>query len=244
MIAIDLSGRKALITGGSSGIGAATSIALTRAGATCTVLDRNPPRTDVHAFVKADLRDPAEVHEALLSVGPVDILVNNAGILGTARLFDETALGDLEASWEANLRSSMLTVRALAPGMRQRGFGVVVNVSSIAGIKGSESDPSYAAMKAGLIGLTKGLALQYGRYGIRAVAVCPGTVAGGRLLEHSRGYGLTREETLGLIQRLPRHRAVQLDEVANLVAFLASPLASGLNGSMVVVDAGELSAEE
>ncbi|MCK2020671.1 SDR family oxidoreductase [[Brevibacterium] frigoritolerans] len=241
MIDINLSGQTALITGGASGIGRAITQVLTKAGAKCIILDKETPADLGLQSLQVDLANPDELTTVLSTLTDVDILVNNAGILGEPRRLDETPVEHLNTSWAVNLRAPMLITQALVPHMRNRGQGVIVNIASIAAFRGSGTDPAYAAMKAGLVGLTKSLAQQYGPFGIRSLAVCPGSVRGTRLLERARGYPLTREESIGIIQRLPLGRTVMPEDVATLVAFLVSPLAASITGVTVTIDSGEQS---
>ncbi|MFB6367319.1 SDR family NAD(P)-dependent oxidoreductase [Paenibacillus elgii] len=241
MIDIDLNGQTVLITGGASGIGWATTQVLAKAGARCIIFDKETPADLGIQTIKVDLANPDELTAALSTLTDVDILVNNAGVLGEPRRLHETPIEHLNASWAVNLRAPMLIAQALVPRMRDRGQGVIVNIASIAAFRGSGTDPAYAAMKAGLVGLTKSLAQQYGPFGIRSLAVCPGSVRGTRLLERARGYALTREESIGILQRLPLRRTVMPEDVATLVAFLVSPLASSMTGVAVTIDAGERS---
>lgn len=150
-------------------------------------------------------------------------------------------MAHLDLSWAVNLRAPLITAKYLTPSMKARGGGVIINISSIAGLRGSGVDPAYAAMKAGLLGLTRSLSRQYGPFGIRSVAICPGSVRGTPFLARSRGYDLTRDEAIGLLQRLPLRRMVAPEDVANLIAFLVSPLAASITGVAVTIDAGEVS---
>jgi len=242
MLNIDLQHATAVITGGASGIGLATARTLTGAGARCTVLDKEVPFGEENiTSIQVDLADLDQLENCMRDLREVDILINNAGVHGRPLLLEETPLSHLEHSWAVNLRAPLIAAKALIPEMKSRGGGVIINISSIAGLRGSGVDPVYAALKAGLLGLTKSLSKQYGPFGIRSVAICPGSVGGTPFLKRSRGYDLTREETIGLLQRLPLRRVVTPENVANLVAFLVSPLAARITGVAVTIDAGELS---
>jgi NAD(P)-dependent dehydrogenase (short-subunit alcohol dehydrogenase family) len=259
MFGVDLSGQVFVVTGGASGIGQAIVELCASLGADCVAVDKKPldaspwqsgsvKRPDEDSatgsnsrvrYLQLDLADCSATLSALGGLEQVSVLVNNAGMLGPARLLHETPLSHVEASWAVNLRGAIVASQAVLPIMRRQGRGVIVNISSISAYRGSAADPVYAAMKAGLLGLTRSLASQYGPHGIRVVAICPGSVRGTRLTETARGHGLTQQEVLGLIQRLPLRRTVLPQDVASLVVFLTSPLAAAVTGSATVIDAGE-----
>jgi NAD(P)-dependent dehydrogenase (short-subunit alcohol dehydrogenase family) len=236
----NLQGQRALVTGATSGIGRAVALQLGRDGAEVLVHGRDAARgadtvNEITAaggkatFVAADLDDPAEVQRLAAEVGEVDILINNAGI----SLFAPTA--DFEVSafdrmFASNVRAPFLLVAALAPGMAARGHGSIVSMSSMAGGVGLVGGAAYGATKASLEAMTRAWAAEYSASGVRVNAIAPGPV-----------YTPTRsgpEFITALGQTTPMQRASQPEEIAEVVAFLASPRASYITGTTLAVDGG------
>ncbi len=232
----DFSGRRAVVTGAGRGIGAAIARALAAAGAAVHVLDREPPATALdfaHRFHRVDIADPASV-AACAGELPEDalLLVNNAGITrdrSLARMSDE----EWEAVLAVNLGGAFRMIRALAPRMREAGYGRIVNVTSINGLRGKFGQANYAASKAGLIGLTKTAARELGPKGVTVNAVAPGMVLTEMALALPEEF---RERALAEAV-LPR--LATPEDVAGAVLFLLSEAAATITGEVLRVDAGQ-----
>ncbi|MET7990726.1 SDR family oxidoreductase [Amycolatopsis sp. NPDC005232] len=230
----DLAQQTALITGATAGIGRATALALAARGTDIIVHGRNKERAadtlrQIEAlgatarFEPADLSDPAEVNALAERTGDVDILINNAGIFHFARTAD-TDPATFDAHIAINLRAPYLLVQALAPGMTQRGYGAIINISSGAAATPGHGSGIYGATKAGLESLTRVWAAEYGPDGVRVNAVAVGPTR----TEGTAGYG-DAFESAG--QNVALKRLANPDEIAGAVAFMASPDASYVNGA-------------
>jgi NAD(P)-dependent dehydrogenase (short-subunit alcohol dehydrogenase family) len=236
----NLEGQRALVTGATSGIGRAVALQLARDGAEVVVHGRDAARgaetvQEITAaggrasFVAADLGDAADVQRLASDVGDVDILINNAGIA----LFAPTAEFDVSAfdkMFASNVRAPFFLVAAFAPGMAARGHGSIVSLSSMAGGVGLVGGAAYGATKASLEAMTRAWAAEYSASGVRVNAIAPGPV-----------YTPTPsgpEFITALGETTPMHRASQPEEIAEVVAFLASPRASYITGTTVAVDGG------
>src|ERR687887_1989524 len=173
---IDLGGRVALVTGGSRGLGRADALTLERAGATAVVVDIEQPNT---TFV-CDVTDRAQVDDAVRRTveehGSVDILVNNAGTLDHLAQIADQQPRLWERDLRVNLTGAFNCAQAVWPHMQERGWGRIVNMASVAGTLGGFGQASYSATKAGVLGLTRTLALEGARHGMTANAVVPGII--------------------------------------------------------------------
>jgi len=231
-IEIDLSGRVALVTGGSRGLGRADAVTLARAGAEVVVIDIQEPNTTI----QCDVTDRAQVDDAVERIveqhGSIDILVNNAGTLDHLGQFPDQQPGLWERDLRVNLTGAFNCAQAVWPHMRERGWGRIVNMASVAGTLGGFGQASYSTTKAGLLGLTRTLALEGARHGITCNAIVPGVIA-------TEAFGFVAPEMQErMIKRTALRRAGEPQEIANAIAFLCSDLASYITGVELNVSGG------
>ena len=244
--------RFALVTGAGSGIGFATADRLAREGLDLGLVDLDEDGLEratrtVRGHGRAartavlDVTDDEAFERALPELldgrAAVDVLVNNAGI-GVASTVVETSRADWDRTLAVNLSAMFVACRAVLPDMIRKGEGVIVNVSSVAGVVGVRNRAAYCASKAGVIGLTRAIAVDHAGEGIRANAICPGTVATewiGKILSGAEDPEGTRR---AMELRQLDGRMGLPEEVAAGIAFLASPDARFVNGSAFVMDGG------
>lgn len=245
---LSLTGRVAVVTGAGRGIGAATARALARAGAFVAILDRDPAAVTQTAEqiglqggealpFTTDVTDAFAVERTFDRVaeewGRFDVLVNNAGLLREAPLVDLSD-EDLQELLDVNLRGVMVCARAAVPHMAKNRFGRILSASSVSTGLGAQGLTAYSAAKAGIVGMTRTWARELGPLGITANCVAPG------LIDSDTVRTVPPAELSSTLLRIPAGRLGTPEEVANVYVFLASALASFVNGAVIGVDGGLL----
>ncbi|MFZ0516302.1 MAG: SDR family NAD(P)-dependent oxidoreductase [Acidobacteriaceae bacterium] len=240
----DLSGQTAIVTGAATGIGEAIAERLSNAGAVVVIADINLQGAEavaarlrrgsfaLHADVSRPESAETTVTEVLRRNGRIDILVNNAGIAGKAAPLWEQSNEDWQAAIAINLSSIFYLCRAVVPHMRERRYGRIVNIASIAGKEGNPRMIPYSATKAGVIGLTKSLGKEVATDGICVNAVSPAVVRT-KILDQ-----VTPEQVTYMTDRIPMRRTGQPEEVAAVVHFLCSPDCSFVTAQCYDVSGG------
>jgi NAD(P)-dependent dehydrogenase (short-subunit alcohol dehydrogenase family) len=247
-----LANKVALITGGTSGIGEATALLFAKEGAKVTITGRNEQRGQdvverVHGaggtaiFVRTDVRLAEDCHravdETVRAFGHLDILFNNAGVF-----YAHTVVDCSEEEWDLqmdiNLKGTFLMSKYALPGMIAQGSGNIINNSSGWGLVGGDKAAAYCASKGGVVNLTKAMAIDHGRQGIRVNCICPGDVETPMLPEDARLRGMKWEDYLAGCANRPMGRIGTPDEIAKVALFLASGDSSFMTGAVVAVDGG------
>jgi 2-keto-3-deoxy-L-fuconate dehydrogenase len=239
-----LHGKTAIITAAAQGIGRATVEAFAREGARVWALDINDARlADLAALPgvttrRLDLRDAAAIAATVADIGPVDALFNCAGFVhsGTILDCDDDAF---DVSVDLNVKSMHRMIRAVLPGMLEKGGGSIVNMASVASsVKAVPNRYVYSLTKAAVIGLTKAVAADFISRGIRCNVVCPGTVESPSLEERLRAQGDYATTRAAFVARQPIGRLGKPEEIAELVVYLTSDAAGYTTGAVHVIDGG------
>lgn len=236
MTTMDLSGRSALITGGLGSIGSALAEAFAAAGARVTVLDRpeaTPPGT--RGWLGVDLNDLTAAQASVAAAGPFDILVNNAALI-INKPFESFTLEEYEQQLRVNSSAAFALARACAPGMKARGWGRIINLTSLTLNGQWDGYVPYVASKGAMLGLTKGLARELGQHGITVNAIAPGAVVSEA---ENRVFGDRLEEYNQFILKNQSVKSrILTSDVANLAVFLASDAARMISGQNIGIDGG------
>lgn len=245
----DLNGKVAIITGSSKGIGAAMAHGLAAHGAKVVVSSRDQAAVDAVADeikklgfdatgIACHVGDEAQlsqlVEKTIAAYGGVDILINNAAINPTFGPLADTELGAFDKIMSVNLRSCFILSNLCLPSMKARGGGSIINIASVEGLKPSQGLGAYSISKAALIMLTKSQAKEWGAFGVRSNAVCPG------LVQTKLSAGLWQNEKIldSITKHLPSGRMAQPDEMSGIAVFLASNASSYCTGGVYTADGG------
>ncbi|BBY16809.1 SDR family NAD(P)-dependent oxidoreductase [Mycolicibacterium litorale] len=235
---MELQGQRALVTGGTAGIGLACAWLLAEAGAEVTVTGRDADRgTAVAArhervrFIAADMADAASVEALADQVAGIDVLVNNAATFPGAMTVEQGAAAYVR-TFDTNVRGTYFLTAGLVAGMIERGGGSIVNITSMVAAKGVLGASVYSASKAAVESLTRTWAVEFGGHGVRVNAVAPGPT---RTEGVAAEWGDTNEQLGGA---LPLGRTAEPAEIAQAVLFLASPRSSFITGTVLHVDGG------
>jgi NAD(P)-dependent dehydrogenase (short-subunit alcohol dehydrogenase family) len=243
---LGLRDRLCVVTGSTGGIGLATAKLLVAEGARVVTCGRSDaPAIGESLHVRADLSRPGEPERLIAEAGAVDVLVNNAGYAEQRDFLDVTD-EQWDEGWQLNVMSYVRAIRAVVPGMRERGGGVIVNVSSTAGKRPSTGMPDYSVTKAAVLSLSRLVADLYAADGIRCNALTPGPTAteawlgdGGLADQQARRSGKSRDEVLETVGKgRPLGRLAEPEEIAAVVAFLCSDSASYVTGAAWSADGG------
>lgn len=249
-------GKVALITGGNSGIGRATSLAFAREGAavviaardaekgaeTLRLLEEAPDDTPPALFLPTDVTDPEACAAAVARIfdtfGRLDVLVNNAGVIIRKKTVVETTPEEWDITFDVNVKGTYLMSRAAIPAMMAGGGGTIVNTASYLGVVGGKGVAAYAAAKGAVVNLTRAMALDHAPHQIRVNCVAPGSVETPMLRKEWEDMGGEAEVRQLFEDKHPMGRISQPEEIARAILFLASPKASFITGVCLPVDAG------
>jgi NAD(P)-dependent dehydrogenase (short-subunit alcohol dehydrogenase family) len=245
----DLTGRAAIITGGSKGLGSAMAEGLASAGANVLLTSRHAEEAAETAAqieadygtkaigMAADVTDPAQVaamtERAIAEFGKIDILINNAGI-NIRGPIDELTLEEFEEVQKVNVTGPWLCVRSVVPHMKQAGYGRIINLASTLGLVGLSNRTPYTASKGAMVQMTRAMGLEFCEFGITCNAICPGPF----LTPMNQPFAETEEIKKFIVGAVAMNRWAQMEEIQGAAIFLASDASSYMTGSMVTVDGG------
>ncbi|MER6979553.1 SDR family NAD(P)-dependent oxidoreductase [Streptomyces carpinensis] len=235
-------GRTVVVTGAGGGVGQVLVRGFGEQGARVVAVDRDTAaldrlRTDTDVVcVPADVSKAEDVRRVVGEAGAVDVLVNNAAVIDRLGMAHEVAVEEWHRLLDVNLTGPFLFCNTVLPGMLERGRGVIVNVASVAGVRGGRAGAAYTVSKHGLVGLTKNIAATLGDRGIRSNAVCPGSIRTG--MQDVTDAFPSALEALSRDRRKPAPALPE--EIASVVMFLASDAAARINGVALPVDSGSL----
>jgi len=239
-----LQGKTALVTAAAQGIGRATALAFAREGATVIATDVNMDKLDEIASTpgvsvrKLDVTDGAAIAALAKDIPTPHVLVNCAGFVHHGTILDCT-MKDWDFSFNLNVRSMYLVIQALLPRMLDNAGGSIINIASVAGsIKGIPNRFVYGASKAAVIGLTKSIAIDYVKRGIRCNAVCPGTIDTPSLGDRINAFADPAQARKDFIARQPMGRLATAEEIAETFVYLVSDESSFMTGQAIYVDGG------
>jgi len=239
-----LQGKTALVTAAAQGIGRATALAFAREGATVIATDVNMDKLDEIASTpgvsvrKLDVTDGAAIAALAKDIPTPHVLVNCAGFVHHGTILDCT-MKDWDFSFNLNVRSMYLVIQALLPRMLDNAGGSIINIASVAGsIKGIPNRFVYGASKAAVIGLTKSIAIDYVKRGIRCNAVCPGTIDTPSLGDRINAFADPVQARKDFIARQPMGRLGNAEEIGDLCVYLGSDDSVFMTGQTVIIDGG------
>jgi len=249
-----LTGKRALITGGASGIGRATALLFAREGAAVAVADVDQANGEAVVreiveqggraiFIRCDVTQAADceqaVAQAVATLGGLDVLSNNAGIIRRAAV-PETSEADWDRVMAVNVKSVFLLSKYAVPAMVQAGGGAIINTASGWGLVGGRKAAAYCASKGAVVLLTKAMALDHGEQNIRVNCICPGDTDTGMLRNEAQQLGEPYERFLVESAQRPLKRIGRPEEIAQAALYLASEASSFVTGTALVVDGGGL----
>jgi NAD(P)-dependent dehydrogenase (short-subunit alcohol dehydrogenase family) len=245
-----LSDRVVLITGGNRGIGLSTAKLFAKEGEQVIILGRDSAKGESEAalipnakFIQGDVTKADDcrraVDESMKTFGGLDVLVNCAGIIYRNRTVEQTTEEEWDATFDVNVKGTFLMCKHAMPALRER-KGCIVNLSSYVGMVGFRGASAYAASKAAIINLTRSMALDHAREGVRVNAVCPGSVDTEMIHAAWKNFGDVEKAQRLWAEKHPLGRIAQPEEIARTILFLASDDASFITGTTLAVDGGIL----